>query len=182
MATHTNQFFPEETSIQENYEVNQPTIPSRKGTNWTRTCNYSNYFTQRGKKSLASESASICYTEGADFQWCSNNKRSFWRVTACKLLVHEAAVDNRFILEDNFVAVAALEALLITVALMVAVLDLLEIPNDTEFADCSNKVLFLLPVLRYLMKSIEYRGTDIRTNSELYWSIKEHKIHKKPIH
>jgi len=82
--------------------------------------------------------------------------------------VHEAAVDNRFILEDNFVAVAALEALLITVALMVAVLDLLEIPNDTEFADCSNKVLFLLPVLCYLMNSIECRGTDIRTNSELY--------------
>jgi len=24
MATHTNLFFPEETSIQENYEVNQP--------------------------------------------------------------------------------------------------------------------------------------------------------------
>lgn len=166
---HTKQFFSEEPRsvlYQVNYSVNRPTdqtvSKTKGGTNWTKPCNYSHYFAQRGKRT--SELASICYTEGADFHWRSNNERSFRRVAGCKLLVHEPAVDNWFILEDNFVAVATLEALLITVALMVAVLDLLKVPNDTEFADCSNKVLFLLSVLCHLMKSIECRGTDIRTN------------------
>lgn len=69
--------------------------------------------------------------------------------------MHEAAIHDRFILEDNLVAVAAFEALLITVAFMVAVLDLLEIPYDAEFADSRHKVLFLLPVFCYLMESMD---------------------------
>jgi hypothetical protein len=81
--------------------------------------------------------------------------------------VHEAAVDDWFILEDNFVAVAALEALLITVALMVAVLDLLKIPNDAEFADCSDKVLFLLSVLRYLMKWNQLNAEELASEQIL---------------
>jgi len=76
--------------------------------------------------------------------------------------VHEAAVNNGFILEDDLVAVAALKALLTTVAIMVAVLDLLKVPYDTEFANRCNKMLFLLTVVCYLRKSMRYRGTDIR--------------------
>ena len=76
--------------------------------------------------------------------------------------MHEAAVNNGFILEDDLVAVAALKALLTTVAIMVAVLDLLKVPYDTEFANCCNKMLFLLTVVCYLRKSMRYRGTDIR--------------------
>jgi hypothetical protein len=33
---------------------------------------------------------------------------------------------------------------------MVAVLDLVEVPYETEFADCRNQMLFLLSVLCYL--------------------------------
>lgn len=64
--------------------------------------------------------------------------------------MHEPAVDDGFFLEDNLVAVAALEALLVAVAVMVAVLHFLEVPYEAEFADCRDEMLFLLPVLRYL--------------------------------
>ena len=50
--------------------------------------------------------------------------------------MHESAVHNRFVLEDNLVAVAALEAFLVPVTFMVAVLYLLEVPDDAELAHC----------------------------------------------
>jgi hypothetical protein len=80
--------------------------------------------------------------------------------------VHEAAINNGFVLEDNLVAEAALKALLITVAFMVAILDLLKVPYDTEFANCGNKMLFLLSILCYLRKSMAHRGTQIRMNAK----------------
>lgn len=67
--------------------------------------------------------------------------------------MHETAVNNGFVFQDNFVTIAALEPFLIAVALMVAVLHLLKVPNDTKFANCRNKMLFLLPILCYLGKS-----------------------------
>ena len=107
---------------------------------------------KKKQESKPPELASICNTEGADFHWCGHNEGSLWRVTGCKVLMHETAVDNRFILEHNLVTVAALEALLITVALMVAVLDLLKVPYDTELAGCRNKMPLLLSILCYLRR------------------------------
>jgi hypothetical protein len=49
---------------------------------------------------------------------------------------------------------------------MVAILDLLKVPYDTEFANCGNKMLFLLSILCYLRKSMAHRGTQIRMNAK----------------
>lgn len=97
-----------------------------------------------------SESAPVCDAEGADFHRGGHHQGSFRGVGARKVLMHEPAVDDGFFLEDNLVAVAALEALLVAVAVMVAVLHFLEVPYEAEFADCRDEMLFLLPVLRYL--------------------------------
>jgi hypothetical protein len=64
--------------------------------------------------------------------------------------MHEAAVHDGFLFQNDLVTVAALQALLVAVAVMVAVLDLVEVPYETEFADCRNQMLFLLSVLCYL--------------------------------
>jgi hypothetical protein len=61
--------------------------------------------------------------------------------------MHEAAVDDGFLLQDDLVAIAALEALLVAVAVMVAVLHCVEVPDETEFANCRNQMLFLLSIL-----------------------------------
>jgi hypothetical protein len=114
---------------------------------------------RRKRKSRLSELSFICKTEGADFHWCGDNERSLWRVTGCKVVMHEPTVDDRLILEDNLVAVAALETLLITVALVVAILDLLEVPYDTELAYRRNKMSFLLSILCHLKRQNPYRGT-----------------------
>jgi hypothetical protein len=134
-----------------------------------KTCNFLHFDTQRGKKiKTAGESSPICNTEGADFHWCGNNEGSLWRFSGCKVVMHEPAVDDRFIPEDNLVAVAALETLLITVALVVAVLDLLKVPYDTELADCCNKMPFLFSILCYLKRRIPYRVTYFRINADQY--------------
>jgi hypothetical protein len=96
------------------------------------------------------ESAPVCNAEGADFLRCGDHQRSVRGVGRREVLMHEAAVDNGFLLEDDLVTVAALEALLVTVAVVVAVLHLVEVPDETEFAHCCNQVLFLLSVLCYL--------------------------------
>jgi hypothetical protein len=61
--------------------------------------------------------------------------------------MHETAINNGVILKDYLVAVAALQALLITIALMGAILYLLEVPNHTKFAYCCNQMALLLPIL-----------------------------------
>lgn len=60
--------------------------------------------------------------------------------------MHEAAVHDGFVFGYNLVAVAAFQSFLVLVALMIAVLHLLEIPNDTEFADTCNQMPFLLTI------------------------------------
>ena len=50
--------------------------------------------------------------------------------------MHESTVHDGFLLGDNLVAIAALETFLVYVAFMVAVLYLLEVPDDAELAHC----------------------------------------------
>ncbi|URE03344.1 hypothetical protein MUK42_35312, partial [Musa troglodytarum] len=78
------------------------------------------------------------YAEGANLHRGGHNQRSLGRFTNCKLLVHEAAVHNRFILQDDLVAIATLQPFLVLVALVVADLYLLEVPDDAKFAGGSN--------------------------------------------
>jgi hypothetical protein len=135
---------------------------------------------RRKRKSRLSELSFICKTEGADFHWCGHNEGSLWRVTGCKVVMHEPTVDDRFILEDNLVAVAALETLLITVALVVAILDLLEVPYDTELAYRRNKMPFLLSILCHLKRQNPYRGTYVRTNADQYKELRN--LYFVPMH
>ncbi|KAJ8447400.1 hypothetical protein Cgig2_019394 [Carnegiea gigantea] len=72
--------------------------------------------------------------EGSDLHRGSHHKRSFRRITDCKLLMHETTVHNRLVLQHNLIAVAALQSLLISVAFMRTVLHLLKIPYHTEFS------------------------------------------------
>lgn len=90
-------------------------------------------------------------TERANFHWRGNHQRSLRRIGDRKLFVHEATVNNRFILRNNLVTIAALQAFLVSIALMGAVLHLLKIPNDTELANRCNKVALLFPVFSYLL-------------------------------
>ena len=61
--------------------------------------------------------------------------------------MHETAINNGVILKDYLVAVTALQALLITIALMGTILYLLEVPNHTKFPYCCNQMALLLPIL-----------------------------------
>lgn len=90
-------------------------------------------------------------TERANFHWRGNHQRSLRRIGDRKLFVHEATVNNWFILRNNLVTIAALQAFLVSIALMGAVLHLLKIPNDTELANRCNKVALLFPVFSYLL-------------------------------
>ena len=72
--------------------------------------------------------------EGTDFQRGGYDQWSLGRICHSIFVVHEATVDNRIILEDNLVAVATFQALLVAVALVRAILHLLEIPDHTKFA------------------------------------------------
>ena len=64
--------------------------------------------------------------------------------------MHEAAGDDGLVLGDHLVAVAALESLLILVALVVAVLHLKEVPHHTVLPHGRDEMPLLLPVLRDL--------------------------------
>lgn len=90
------------------------------------------------------------YAEGADFHRGCNHQWCLRRVTDCKLVMHETTINNGVILRDYLVAVAALQALLVTVALMGAILHLLEVPYHTKLANCCNQMALLLPILRDL--------------------------------
>jgi len=85
--------------------------------------------------------------EGSDLHRGSHHKRSFRRITDCKLLMHETTVHDRLVLQHNLIAVAALQSLLISVAFMGTVLHLLKIPYHTEFSHWYNYVAFLFPIL-----------------------------------
>ena len=66
--------------------------------------------------------------------------------------MHETAINNGVILKDYLVAVTALQALLITIALMGTILYLLEVPYRTKPASCCNQMALLLPILCDLPK------------------------------
>lgn len=102
--------------------------------------------------SVSKESSSIWNTERTNFQRCGDYKRSFWRISDSKLVMHEATFYNWLILENNLVAIAAFQAFLVTITLVPTVLHLLEIPYDTEFANTCNKMPFLLSALCDLHK------------------------------
>lgn len=87
------------------------------------------------------------YTEGAHFHVGSNHKWSLRRIADSKFVMHEAAINYGVIFENNFIAVTALQALLIMVALMGAILHLLKIPYHTKLSYCGNQVALLLPIL-----------------------------------
>jgi hypothetical protein len=66
--------------------------------------------------------------------------------------MHETAINNGVILKDYLVAVTALQALLITIALMGTILYLLEVPYRAKLASCCNQMALLLPILCDLPK------------------------------
>lgn len=67
--------------------------------------------------------------------------------------MHEAALDNRLVLQHNLVTVTALEALLAPVALVGRVFHLVEVPYHTEFSHCGHEVAFLFTALSYLERN-----------------------------
>lgn len=64
--------------------------------------------------------------------------------------MHKATVNNRFFFKHNLVTVAALQAFLILIASVIAILHLLEIPYNAKFPNSGYKVALLLPVLGHL--------------------------------
>lgn len=93
--------------------------------------------------------------DGADFHGGSHNQWSFWRIRDSKLVVHESALHNGFILQHNLVAVTALESLLIAVAVMCTVLYAMEVPYHTEFAHCCHKVTLLFTAFGDLKLNVD---------------------------
>lgn len=90
------------------------------------------------------------YAEGADFQGGCNDQRGLRWISDGKFLMHEATINNGVILQDYLVTVAALQTLLIAVALMRAILHLLEVPYHAKLAHSGNQMALLLPILRDL--------------------------------
>lgn len=89
-------------------------------------------------------------TDGANFHGGCHHQWSFWRVADGKLVVHEAAFNYGFVLQHNLVTITAFKALLIPVALVRAVLHLLEVPYHAEFSHRRHKMPFLFTILSNL--------------------------------
>lgn len=68
--------------------------------------------------------------------------------------MHEATINNGVILQDYLVTVAALQALLMAVALMGPILHLLEVPYHTKLAHSRNQMALLLPILCDLSNNV----------------------------
>lgn len=110
----------------------------------------SNDSTEQRWEAAGTELVPAWYAEGGDLHGRGDNQRRLRGVTHGVLLVHEAAGDDGLVLGDHLIAVAALEPLLVLVALVVAVLHLKEVPDHAVFPNGCDQVSFLLPILRNL--------------------------------
>ena len=97
-------------------------------------------------------SSSARYAKGTDFHRSCYNQWGLRWVSDCIFVMHEATIHNGIILEDYLVAVAALQALLIAVALMWPILHLLEVPDHTKLAHSCHQMALLLPAFCDLVK------------------------------
>lgn len=91
----------------------------------------------------ASISSFARHAEGSDFHGSCHNQRSFRGTADSKLVVHEATLNDGFILEHNLVTVAALKPLLILVTMVCTILHLLKVPYHAELPHRSYQVLLL---------------------------------------
>lgn len=60
--------------------------------------------------------------------------------------MHESTFNNRLVLQHNLITIAALKALLILIALVGAILHLLEVPYHAELAYCCHQMTLLFPI------------------------------------